>query len=115
MNNSIGLRIKKIREGKGISQEAMAMELNITQSSYGRLEKNDNRLTVPKLTKIAKVLDVSIAYLFDEKTAKVIQQQHNENAQAYNVETIINSDKEHIVSLREEIVFLKKIISSKFA
>jgi Helix-turn-helix. len=77
MNNKIGFRIKEARERKNISQEAMALQMDITQSNYGRLEKNDSRLTVPKLQKIAEILEVSIAYLFNEKTNKSIYQQTN--------------------------------------
>jgi len=113
MTNSVGSRIRKIRENKGISQEAMALELDITQSSYGRLEKSDNRLTVPKIQKIAKVLDISISYLFDEKSAKIINQHNNENVQAYNVDTIVNADKEHINTLKEEVLFLRTLLKNK--
>ncbi len=113
MNNTVGSRIRKIRESKGVSQEAMALELDITQSNYGRLEKNDSRLTVPKIQKIAEVLDVTVSYLFDEKTAKVIHQQNNESAQAYNVDTIINADKEHINSLKQEITFLRELLNKE--
>ncbi|AUS06725.1 helix-turn-helix domain-containing protein [Pseudotamlana carrageenivorans] len=113
MNNSIGYRIKKVRENKGISQEAMALELDITQSNYGRLEKSDNRLTIPKIQKIAKVLDITISYLFDEKSEKIINQHNNENVQAYNVETIINADKEHITSLKEEIAYLRELLKKE--
>ena len=91
----------------------MALELEITQSNYGRLEKSDSRLTVPKIQKIAKVLDVTISYLFDEKSAKVITQHNNENPQAFNVDTIINADKEHITTLKEEILFLRELVAKK--
>jgi transcriptional regulator with XRE-family HTH domain len=37
--NTVGTRIRKIREEKGIKQEYIADEMGITQSSYGRLEK----------------------------------------------------------------------------
>lgn len=110
---TIGARIRKLREQKNISQEKMAMELVLTQSNYGRLEKDDKRLTVPKLQKIAEVLEVSISYLFGEQASKVIHQTHNEKAEAYNVDTIINADKDHIQTLKEEIVFLRKIIEDR--
>jgi transcriptional regulator with XRE-family HTH domain len=116
MNNNVGLRIKDTRERKNISQDAMAMELDITQSNYGRLEKSDSRLTVPKLLKIAEVLEVSIAYLFDEKSSKAIHQHNNQSAQAYNVDTIesvINADKDHINSLKEEINYLRDLLKEK--
>lgn len=113
MNNEIGFRIKETRECKNISQEAMALQMDITQSNYGRLEKNDSRLTVPKLQKIAEILEVSIAFLFNEKTNKSIFQNNNNHAQAYNLDTIesvINSDKEHITSLKEEIAYLRELL-----
>ena len=107
---TIGERIRKLREEKNISQEKMAMELVLTQSNYGRLEKDDKRLTAPKLQKISEVLEVSISYLFGEKSSKVIHQTNNEKAEAYNVDTIIQADKEHIQTLKNEIVFLRKLI-----
>lgn len=109
--NTIGSRIRKTREEKGITQEVMALEMDMTQGNYGRLEKDDNRLTVPKIQKIAEILHVNIAYLFGEKSAKIINQSENENAQAYNVDTIIQSDKDHIQSLKEEITFLRTQLS----
>ena len=113
MINEIGTRIRTARDRKGISQEAMALELEITQSNYGRLEKNDSRLTVPKIQKIAKVLDITISYLFDEKSAKIITQHNNKNPHAYNVETIVHADKEHINTLKDEILFLRNLLRDK--
>ncbi|WP_066439209.1 helix-turn-helix domain-containing protein [Chryseobacterium sp. CCH4-E10] len=59
--NNVGARIKKIREEKGIVQDFMAYELDISQSNYGRLEKDDRRLNVPKNIKIANVLNMNIS------------------------------------------------------
>ena len=92
--DNIGIKIRKVREEKGITQEVMASELNITQSNYGRLEKNDNRLTAPKLLKIAQILNVTVSYLFNEQTSKVIHQQHNDSPSAYNVENLYQDNKE---------------------
>src|SRR5690606_11993990 len=86
--------------------EFMAMELNMSQSNYGRLEKDDNRLTVPKLLKIAKVLEVNISYLIGEKDANLFHHNNDDNVQS-SIGTIY-SDKDHIQSLKEEILFLRK-------
>lgn len=117
--NIVGSRIRKLRDEKGITQEIMAMEMEVTQSNYGRLEKDDQRLTVPKLLKIAEVLSVNISYLFNEKTAKVINQHNNENPNAYNVENLYNDNKDFTEKIIEQyelriqekdelITFLKK-------
>jgi hypothetical protein len=46
------------------------------------------------------------------ETQKVINQQNSENASAY-VDSVINSDKEHIQSLKEEISFLKSLLKKQ--
>src|SRR5690606_23003835 len=109
--NDVGNKIRKTRETKGISQEFIAMELNMSQSYYGRLEKDDNRLTVPKLLKIAKVLEVNISYLIGEKDANLFHHNNDDNVQS-SIGTIY-SDKDHIQSLKEEILFLRKRLSAE--
>lgn len=101
--NTIGSRIKKIREEKGIKQEYMAYELDISQSNYGRLEKQDSRLTVPKIQKIARVLGVSVALLFGEETSNVVNEDYN----------CSNENAKHIESLKEEIDFLRKMLKEQ--
>ena len=102
--NNIGSRIKKLREEKGITQELMAYELNISQSNYGRLEKDDRRLNIPKIEKIAEVLDISISLLFGEKNDTI----HNIN-DLVQKDIMTQQEKEHITSLKEEIIFFKRI------
>lgn len=111
--NKIGERIRKLREDKNISQEKMALELDLTQSNYGRLEKDDKRLNAPKLEKIAELLQITVSFLFNEQTSKVIHQTNNEKAEAYNVDTIIQADKDHIQTLKDEIVFLRKLLDKQ--
>jgi transcriptional regulator with XRE-family HTH domain len=105
---AIGERIRKMREDRNISQEKMALELNLTQSNYGRLEKDDKRLTVPKLQKISEVLKVSVSFLFNEQVSKVIHQHDNENPSAYNVENLYQNNKEISDKLIEQYEFRLK-------
>ncbi|NHQ79596.1 helix-turn-helix domain-containing protein [Elizabethkingia miricola] len=99
----VGSRIKRIREEKGIKQEYMAYELDISQSNYGRLEKQDSRLTVPKIQKIARVLGVSVALLFSEENTNVVNEGYNAS----------NENEKHIESLKEEIDFLRKMLKDQ--
>ncbi|HAY3507335.1 helix-turn-helix domain-containing protein [Elizabethkingia anophelis] len=101
--NIVGSRIKRIREEKGIKQEYMAYELDISQSNYGRLEKQDSRLTVPRIQKIARVLGVSVALLFGEETSNVVNEDYNGS----------NENAKHIESLKEEIDFLRKMLKEQ--
>ncbi|MDR2811418.1 MAG: helix-turn-helix domain-containing protein [Tannerellaceae bacterium] len=109
--NTIGTRIRKIREEHGIKQEYIAEEMGITQSSYGRLEKDDNRLTATKLMKIAEILNVSVSILFGEKANNIIHESNGDNAQAQIGTIVQNGD--YILSLKEEIQFLRKMLADK--
>ena len=110
--NKLGSKIRKTREDRGITQDAMAYELEMSQAHYGRLEKDDARLNVPRIIKIAEILDVNISFLFDEKSANVIHHNTGDNAQS-QINTINNLDKEYINSLKEEIVFLRSMLGKK--
>lgn len=102
--NNIGIKIRKKREGQGIKQEFMAYHLNITQSNYGRLEKDDNRLTVPKLKKISEILDVPIADFFDTTDSNL-----NKPSDELSKEPYLHH---YIESLKEEITFLRKLLEN---
>ena len=116
---TIGERIRKLREEKKITQEKMAFELDLSsQSNYNRLEKDDRRLTVPKLQKISEILKVTISQLFNEQTSKLIHQHDNQNPTAYNVENLYQDNCElkdkvieqleiRIIEKNEMIQFLK--------
>lgn len=56
----VGERIKKVRENKGYSQEYLAEELKISQSSYSDLENNKTKLDIKRLQKIATILETDI-------------------------------------------------------
>jgi len=109
--NFVARKIKQIRTQQGISQEYMAEELGITQPSYARLETEDAKINIVRLMLIAKVLEVPASELLGEKAKNVIHNNNGDNAQAY-IKTI-NSDKSHIESLKEEIVFLRGVLKGK--
>ena len=107
--NSIGNKIRILREERGLSQENMASALDITQSNYARLEKDDNRISVPRLIIIAKTLETTVTELVGEKPNTVVNQNTQRDAFAY-FQSTFQSDKEHIQTLKEEIDFLKKLL-----
>lgn len=91
--NKVGATIRKIREQKGFSQENMSLELGISQPSYARLEKKDDRISIPRLIQIAKILETNVSKLINEKEDESFK-----------------SESEHIQSLKDEITFLRKLL-----
>ncbi len=109
--NVIGQRIKILREEKGITQEAMALHLDVTQSNYGRLEKDDRRLNVVKLLKIVRILDVNIGYLFNQSAGQDTNSGFTgSNKEVYDI--LIESLTSEIQHLKEEISFLRVMVRS---
>lgn len=62
----IGSKIKSARNAKGYSQEYMAALLNVTQSSYARIESNKVCPDIFKLKTIASALGLDMGLLINE-------------------------------------------------
>lgn len=76
------------------------------------MEKEDKRISISRLINIATILQTSVSALIDEKDFKFISQINNEDLGGY-VETIINANKEHVQTLKSEILFLRKLLEEK--
>ena len=72
--------IREIRKEKGISHEAMAVNLGISQAAYTKLENKETKLTVDRLYKIAEILDTKIEKLLDLNTNKIYQQEFKDQS-----------------------------------
>lgn len=68
-----GMRIKKLRLDKGITQENMADALGIHQETLGRIERGTRGTTIDLLSIIAGYLDTSLDYLVDGKQTCAIE------------------------------------------
>jgi transcriptional regulator with XRE-family HTH domain len=58
------IKVKEIREAKGISQESIAKELGITQASYSYKENGKRGFSVKELLILEVILEASISELF---------------------------------------------------
>lgn len=60
MNELIGNRIKELRNAGNLTQEQVARQLGISRQKYARIEKGTNNITLEILSKIAKVLNITV-------------------------------------------------------
>ena len=67
MNNLILDRIRSQRVLKGLSQQNMADELNLTLAGYSKIERGDTELTLTRLRQIAAVLNIRVSVLVREE------------------------------------------------
>jgi transcriptional regulator with XRE-family HTH domain len=118
--SNIGENIKRYRDLRQYSQEYMASKLNITQSSYAKLEKQDTKLTVDRLQQIAETLDVDVSLLLNSATPTIFNLYDNQTANG-RVEHLYNNLPEQLISqyqnqiqqLKEEVAFLRGLVGKK--
>ena len=67
---SLGERIRRLRNEKGISQEELANEADIPLSQIGRIERGETNPTISSLFVISQALDVDLKNLVDIKIKK---------------------------------------------
>jgi transcriptional regulator with XRE-family HTH domain len=61
----MGARLKKLRQGRGLSQEALAKKARITREYVNKLEAGRYDPTVGTLTRLAKALGVPVGELLE--------------------------------------------------
>lgn len=64
-NFCVGNRIRELRIKRGISQEQLALQAEITTTYLGLLERNLKNPTVKVVGKICDSLDISLSDFFD--------------------------------------------------
>lgn len=65
------MRIKQLRESKGIKQKEIAAELGIDQSAYSNKERGRRSFTVEELLKLEIILDTTISEMYKELKEKI--------------------------------------------
>ncbi len=109
-----GSKIRSFRLLRGLSQEEMAEKLNITQSTYSRIETDEHKLTVDVLKRIAEVLDVSIGDIVSNEPIIIQNNASNQGTQIARNENFYADQKELyekiITAKNEEIARMQIII-----
>jgi len=105
--------LKILREVNDYTQGFVAEDiLGISQGTYARLEQTPEKITGEQAQKLSELYGVSIANLLSEVSPVITFKENsisgNTNANGYvQIQTITNKESE-IISLKEEIVYLRK-------
>lgn len=63
INKKVGASIRKHREKKGITQEALAFDADLHRAYIGQIERGEKNIGVQNLEKIAKALGIKTELL----------------------------------------------------
>lgn len=112
----IGDKIRKVRELKGLKQEAIATKLGMSVTAYGNIERNETGVNFDKLEEIAAALEVTvqdIVNLPEQLNINSITNSHVEQL-GYNYgnihkvsDTELEGYKMTIVELQKQVEHLK--------
>ena len=64
IKTKFGAKVRKLRQAKGLSQEAFADICGLHRTYVGAIERGERNVSLENIEKIAKALGISIASLF---------------------------------------------------
>lgn len=109
--------IRTIRQRKGISHEAMAINLGISQTAYTKIERKETKLTVERLQKIAEILDVKLDELLESEPQSFYQGIHHNDfvtAISHHLHQENREIYEKLIAAKDEqIALLKSLLENK--
>lgn len=113
MKDSIGYRIRKLREQKDYTQDNMGAELGITPGAYAKIERDETDPSASRLIQIAEILGVDVAYFFSTTNATVASEKSFKygTASKEDIEeltSLINTLKKELEKLKKEVAAIKK-------
>ena len=59
VQRAVGANVRRLREGRGLSQEAFARELDYHRTYIGGVERGERNLTLQSVERLARALDVA--------------------------------------------------------
>jgi len=118
---TIGQKIRKVRELKGMKQETIAEMLHMSQANYSKIEAEED-LPYSRIMQIAQVLKSDITEILNIDKNPIFNGNNNAFSNSYNyhtsineyklIETALSSKDKTIVSLESQINMLHKHIST---
>lgn len=77
----IGSKIRKFRELKSITREAMADEMQMSLSGYSKIERNEVDLTLSRIQQIARILGVDVSQILNFDASQIFNLTENHTVQ----------------------------------
>ena len=67
-------KLRQLRKANHLSQEELALKLNMSPNGYAKIERGETRLNIPRLEQIAEVFDMDIFELMQIDEQKLVYQ-----------------------------------------
>ncbi len=118
--SGIGLKIRKVRELRNLTQESVAGSLGMTTSGYSRIERGEVKMSLERLEQIAQALGVQARDLvgFDENFfftnyGHAHDHSFSVHADGQALQQVRDAYAARIADLKDEIQFLRQLLRQK--
>lgn len=108
---NIAGNIKKIREEKGLLQKQVATHIDVSKSTYSKIEKSLRDVTVIELHKIAELFNITVDQIinYDDGLPKeIILEEKNEDERFKLINNLDEDDKNTILKIIDKMLTTKK-------
>ena len=104
--------IRKQRMKKGMTQEYLAEELDISRPTYMQIEKGERVLTVPEAKKLAGIFDISIENFLAEKESKItLKLKKNKSKKTGNMQ--IRVQEKNLEKFKQVLLYILNEVGGK--
>lgn len=102
MNKSVGEKLKELRVTRGITLEQLMDELNISKSTYLRMEEGETSSWTNKIDAICKFYNIEPEELLLSKDKLIIISKHQQNGTITG--NVVNNLSEKVIELYERLL-----------
>lgn len=104
---NLGLKIKKLREGKGLSQEKLAEQLKIPRVSVSQIENGERKITAEELNILSKIFNIpSDILLGSSRDIKVILEEGKKKELKQRTGIRINVPQKNLEKFKEVLLYV---------
>jgi transcriptional regulator with XRE-family HTH domain len=115
---NIALKLKKLRDVKGISYAQMASKLNLSTRGYRNIEDGQTALSLPRLVEICNILDCTLEQFFDFDSKNIFNFNNQQGKQKLINQGVVNEKDliDNLLKIKDDLLVAKdEIIASKNA
>ncbi len=114
----IELKIKKLREYKGLSLAQMASQLNLSTRGYRNIEDGKTALTIERFIDICNILECTLEEFFGLDSKNIFNFQNHLGEKGNINQGVVNEKSliDHLLKIKDDLLAAKdEIIASKNA
>jgi len=110
---NLGIKIKKIREKLGLSQEALAIKLKISRVAISQIETGSRKTSAEEIVKFAKIFNIPTDVLLDvKKDIEIIFEKAMKKTEKKQ-EIRISVPQRNLQKFKEILIYILERVGSK--